>query len=83
VQTRLTDLEGSLTEKNRSVACNLLEEAIEEFNNFGQISRRVTEISVFNSPFFVGCFLPLLLTVSSADDEPRQGLIRELYRYHL
>lgn len=80
VKTRLTDLSGTALEKNEVFASELIQQAIEKYCSCGCILSRVTEVSIFNSPFYIGCFLPLLLSPSGREDPARQALITELYR---
>lgn len=78
IRTRLIDLGDCLVEGNNLAASVLVEQAIEEYSRSGHISCRVIEASIFRSPFYVGWFLPLLLSVSAKQDRTRQALIIEL-----
>lgn len=76
----MTDLSSTSLEENEVDASKLVQQAIEEFRSFHQILTRVTEVSIFSAPFYVGCFLTLLLSGSAKEDAARQGLIVELFK---
>lgn len=80
IRTRLIDLGGAPSEKNESVALRLVQQAVEEFNSSGRILPKVVEICIFSSPFYIGCFLPLLLSASAREKAPRRRLIEKLFR---
>ena len=73
-RTRLRDL-GDITTDNNEAAASLLQQAVAHFQSSGSILKKVIEVSIFRSPFFIGSFLPLLL--AAADTEP---LVLELFK---
>ena len=76
IKTRLIDLGDCPVDRNNLEASVLVQQAIEEYSFSGHISHRVIEASIFRSPFYISCFLPLLL--SDEKDSTRQALIMEL-----
>lgn len=55
-------------------------EALAYFSQRGCISQPVMEASIFRAPYFVGLFLPSLLSPSLAEEASRNGLIAALTR---
>lgn len=80
VKTRLADLSITTLQENEAAADRLVQQAVEEFHSHGRILSKVTEISIFSSPFYIGCFLPSLLSTSCKEDSTRQALIEELLK---
>ena len=78
IRTRLLDFEGQPAESSE-LAISLVQQAVEEFSRTGQILSKVTEASVFRPPFYVNCFLPILLSPASKCDVQR--LVEQLHRY--
>ncbi len=79
VRTRIKDLSGSPFESSAGTAIDLVQQALLEFEQTGHIISQVIEASIFRAPFYVGSFLPSLLSASQ-DDMVRRNLIRELNR---
>lgn len=79
IRTRLLDL-GGFPAENSEFAASLVQQAVEEFGRTGNILSKVTEASVFRSPFYVRCFLPLLLSPTKKDGD-QKGLVEKLFRY--
>lgn len=74
-RTRLHDL-GDVASDSREAAASLVQQAVAHFRSSGSILKKVIEVSIFRSPFFIGSFLPLLL--SAADTE--EALVLELFK---
>lgn len=55
-------------------------EALAYFSQHGRISQPVMKASIFRPPYFVGRFLPSLLSPSLVEEESRNGLIAALTR---
>lgn len=64
---------------NGNAAC-LVQEAVEEFSRTGHILSAVAEASVFRSPFYVRCFLPLLLSPLAKKNNIQEALIKALLK---
>lgn len=79
IRTRLLDLGDSPVE-NREFAASLVQQAIEEFCHTGRILSKVSEASIFRSPFYVRCFLPLLLSPSAKEDKVQQALVKKMFK---
>lgn len=56
-------------------------EAVAYFREHGRISQPVMEASIFRAPYFVGRFLPSLLSPSLVEEASRNGLIAALSRF--
>lgn len=50
------------------------------FSQHGRISQSVRKASIFKAPYFVGRFLPSLLSPSLVEEGSRNGLIAALFR---
>lgn len=81
VRTRIKDL-GGLSLESPHLASGLVREAVNEFKHSGRILPKVLEASIFRAPFYVGSFLPFLLSMSE-EEIVAKALIRELNRYIL
>lgn len=79
IRTRLLDL-GGFPAENSELAASLVQQAVEEFSRTGNILSKVTEASVFRSPFYVRCFLPLLLSPTKKDGAQKE-LVEKLFKY--
>ena len=79
IRARLLDVEDFPVENSKSAA-SLVEQAVDEFSTSGRILSKVTEASIFCSPFYVRCFLPLLLSHAKKDNI-HGGLVEKLFKY--
>lgn len=80
--TRLQDLGEKVLSAGQSDfdASVEVDEAIKHFKETGCISQAVMEASIFKRPYFVGRFLPYLLSPSCTDEWDRKKLIDALVR---
>ena len=81
VRTRLIDLGQSFEERKEYAAASLVKKAVDEFGCIGRVSSEVIEASIFSSPFYVRCFLPLLLSPAMKGEKIREALILKLYKF--
>lgn len=79
VRTRLLDSESLVLKQNGPTAFEMVEQSIEEFRCSGRISNTIIRASIFQSPFYMGSFLPSLMSVSSGEEDARHKLIVELF----
>ncbi len=79
IRTRISDLEHVIF-KDDSEASRLLQESLKEFVNSNRISAKIIEASIFRSPFYVGCFLPKLLSAPMDKESSQYAFVQELYK---
>ena len=73
------DLNCVSFETDQYFATKLIKQSMEEFCHSGRIPPKIIQICIFNSSFYLDCFLPLLLSVS-AKEEGLHALITELFK---
>ena len=83
VRTRLLNLEPVPNNDNSSEALELVTKSINEFRSTGHLPLQLIKTSIFLSPYFVGCVLPLLLSPTRDDSDVPEALVEELNRSEL
>jgi hypothetical protein len=70
---------GTLPPEKSVFAVSLVQKSVEEYSRTGRILPEVAEASIFRSPFYVHCFLPVLLSPNELGEAQRE-LIEELFK---